>query len=1115
MGNTAQIPTFFCIYTLEKPLHQIAEFGGFIGIIKLLYIMKRKFISALLFGALCLTPTSTFVSCSDYDDDIENLQKQITTNAATLEELANEKLSNVKVEIESLKSAQEGLEAAYKEADEETRKASIAAAQALVDEAVKNLEAALQAANERLDGQAGSIAALVAADAKLQEGIDKAEAQANHAYTLAEEARATANGNKEELAKLAESLKSIRDGLADQINVLGEDVKALTGRVGALEGALAAQEAALTEQGKKDAELEKSIADLKKEVEANKTALETLVNNKVQEVLGKIDDVKTSVSNLDAAYKAADLALQGQIQSVQNQINDTETGLAALSAKINAVEGLVNVLYSNLSNLITGVIFQESQLEFVKAQVVSNVNPSSIPGLQFAETRNGKTTVFFPYKGAAGVQTLTAGNYNVEKNGGLIYVTINPTSVNFDENAILKLENSLQNGPVTATGKITAGVPETSTGHLISRAADGNKNGLYEMRLTYNNTDETKAPAAFDNDFAVYSSYKSRDSKGQEVEKKVYSKYELKLQLTDATVQTSPQLVAVNPDANAPAGVDYRFTNQSLSGRFDLRPVADKNGKEPKVFRKYVEIIGVKDTRNNTLTGNNLTAAINEVTAMNSEALNKVWEEPAGKAQDVVNEANGFDRITMTVSDKYNGYTFTLRYFIQNYNGTIYAVTKTVLFSKPLFEEPGIAIEHTPVSSADQETPRNGKSVFFAEAKCINGCNELWRKNTAKIEVVSNEAKIKAVQFYNRATPQSIVSSATVNLFDAATNTYSTSAFAAGLNETTVGSIKDMTIVYDPAMLEVEKEYTITINSYDLNGNLVSTLPVKFMMKYPTAHADMISPNPAYFLPFNKDLKVLNGETYTAWATYDHTALDAYYDVSVGFNKPHNDTEGCSLRFDLTPASKPSYSNVGGANVPYRPVSAYPFAGTDYKFHVPTKSVLKGQEHIYDMLVGIQYFGVSSLWYEKAAQPFKLVYKSPLAYADVKFDKEVYTIGYPGRPLTINDANIWSDDPSSSSKPVSFTQDEIQYFGTGKSVIVNGTCSVELVDKQFRSLFQTIEVDGANGNGIYIKTSEAVAGGVGAITTEPITFKLVVKDFFGNTMEYPFQVKVDPNTTNN
>ncbi len=32
--------------------------------------MKRKFISAMLFGALLVAPATTFVGCADYDDDI-------------------------------------------------------------------------------------------------------------------------------------------------------------------------------------------------------------------------------------------------------------------------------------------------------------------------------------------------------------------------------------------------------------------------------------------------------------------------------------------------------------------------------------------------------------------------------------------------------------------------------------------------------------------------------------------------------------------------------------------------------------------------------------------------------------------------------------------------------------------------------------------------------------------------------------------------------------------------------------------------------------------------------------------------------------------------------------
>lgn len=41
--------------------------------------MRKKYLSALLFGALLLASAGTFTSCKDYDDDIKNLQEQINT----------------------------------------------------------------------------------------------------------------------------------------------------------------------------------------------------------------------------------------------------------------------------------------------------------------------------------------------------------------------------------------------------------------------------------------------------------------------------------------------------------------------------------------------------------------------------------------------------------------------------------------------------------------------------------------------------------------------------------------------------------------------------------------------------------------------------------------------------------------------------------------------------------------------------------------------------------------------------------------------------------------------------------------------------------------------------
>ena len=49
--------------------------------------MRKKYLSALLFGALLVTSAGTFTSCKDYDDDINSLQEQILANADAIKKL--------------------------------------------------------------------------------------------------------------------------------------------------------------------------------------------------------------------------------------------------------------------------------------------------------------------------------------------------------------------------------------------------------------------------------------------------------------------------------------------------------------------------------------------------------------------------------------------------------------------------------------------------------------------------------------------------------------------------------------------------------------------------------------------------------------------------------------------------------------------------------------------------------------------------------------------------------------------------------------------------------------------------------------------------------------------
>ena len=49
--------------------------------------MRKKYLSALLFGALLVTSTGTFTSCKDYDDEIAGLQEQVDAVKASVADL--------------------------------------------------------------------------------------------------------------------------------------------------------------------------------------------------------------------------------------------------------------------------------------------------------------------------------------------------------------------------------------------------------------------------------------------------------------------------------------------------------------------------------------------------------------------------------------------------------------------------------------------------------------------------------------------------------------------------------------------------------------------------------------------------------------------------------------------------------------------------------------------------------------------------------------------------------------------------------------------------------------------------------------------------------------------
>ena len=80
--------------------------------------MRKKYLSALLFGALLFASAGTFTSCKDYDDDIKNLQGQIDANADAIETLQG--LVDQGDYVTNVEKSAEGLVVTFKTAGPKT-----------------------------------------------------------------------------------------------------------------------------------------------------------------------------------------------------------------------------------------------------------------------------------------------------------------------------------------------------------------------------------------------------------------------------------------------------------------------------------------------------------------------------------------------------------------------------------------------------------------------------------------------------------------------------------------------------------------------------------------------------------------------------------------------------------------------------------------------------------------------------------------------------------------------------------------------------------------------------------------------------------------------------------
>ena len=257
--------------------------------------MNKKFLSAVLFGALMVSSTGTFVSCKDYDDDIEELWGAVNGGKEDL----SKKVSALETSVSDLQSAQTKLEAEIAAAKKEAADAKAAADQAAAD-AADAKAAALQAEKNAIEAAKAEIAKVKEELVKMiqnNQGASEEDIKAieSEIATIKGDITALTAAYKGADAEILDKLSKVEGVLGERITNLEADVKTNKEEIGKLQSALKLQQDAL------DAYKEatgKELGDVKTKLEACEKAVEALQGFDVAETKAAIEQLKNDYKKI-------------------------------------------------------------------------------------------------------------------------------------------------------------------------------------------------------------------------------------------------------------------------------------------------------------------------------------------------------------------------------------------------------------------------------------------------------------------------------------------------------------------------------------------------------------------------------------------------------------------------------------------------------------------------------------------------------------------------------------------------------------------------------------------------------------------------------------------------
>lgn len=394
----------------------------------------KKFFSAILLMAAMAFSVSTFVSCNDLTNEMEDVKAQATQNAAAIDAL--------ETQITALQSALATAQATADAAKKAGEDAAAAAAQAKAD-AIKEAKAECEIVKAALEAKIAEINTALAGKAskeELQAAIDQATAGLNDlAATLGAKIEGIEAGlNKmatvaqlnEEVAKLlatdqelklqiaalkaysdttyatVEEAEAIREELTNLANenynelykLIGGNASAIEATIDTVEVIAAALEGYMESNDSRINEIAKAVAAAGDDIAAIEEAIKGYVENhdadinRVSEQIAlafeDIDAlaelVKTNTKNLEAYYKALTASVEDLGTELRAEIAKVKTELEGkITDAVNDLNDDIAALDDDLSTLKTLVKNLLRSITFAPKTIIGGVEAIEFANFEY------------------------------------------------------------------------------------------------------------------------------------------------------------------------------------------------------------------------------------------------------------------------------------------------------------------------------------------------------------------------------------------------------------------------------------------------------------------------------------------------------------------------------------------------------------------------------------------------------------------------------------------------------------------------------------------------------------------------------------------------------------